>query len=877
MMNSRELRQSFFDFFSSKQHTIVPSAPMVIKNDPTLLFTNAGMNQFKDIFLDNAPIISTRIADSQKCLRVSGKHNDLEEVGHDTYHHTMFEMLGNWSFGDYFKKEAIAWAWEYLTDVLNISPDLLYATVFEGDSSDGTDFDQEAYDYWCTYLPEDRILKGNKKDNFWEMGETGPCGPCSEIHVDIRSPHEQKQTLGRELVNKDHPQVIEIWNLVFMQFNRKANGALTVLPKKHIDTGMGFERLAMIVQQKQSNYDTDIFQPLIQHIGELSHTRYGNTTEKDIAMRVIADHIRTIAFAVADGQLPSNIKAGYVIRRILRRAVRYGYTFLNLQEPFLYQLLPTLTHIMGEAYPELISQQKLIAKIIFEEEKSFLRSLTTGIQLLQGIIDKTKQENSSVIKGVDAFTLYDTYGFPFDLTTLIAREQNMSVDEKAFGAELEKQKQRARKATSTSTGDWVEISKGDGAIFIGYEATETMISIIKYRKVIAKNKTVYQLVFDKTPFYAEAGGQISDVGFIESHEGRFKITQTQKENNLIIHTSPSIPSDFETEFKAVVDKERRRKITANHSATHLLHDALIDVLGGHVEQKGSLVEADKLRFDFAHFQKLTTEEIRRVEQIVNKTIRDNIRLDEKRNIPIDEAQKLGAKALFGEKYGDSVRVIQFGKSIELCGGTHVNATGDIGFCKITSESAIAAGIRRIEAITGEVAENYIYKTSDIVQNISSILKNPKNISQHIELLVSENHQLKKQIEAFEKEQAVTYAQHILSEKEFRKSVAVVMEQVPQKYAKQLKDIAMYVKNNSPKTICVLSVADTQKIQLAVSISQETIDQFGVSAKEIIQEAAQEIKGGGGGQAFFATAGGKNPEGIAKAFSKINQYISHKIS
>jgi alanyl-tRNA synthetase len=877
MMNSRELRQSFLDFFSSKHHTIVPSAPMVIKNDPTLMFTNAGMNQFKDIFLGNAPIESSRIADSQKCLRVSGKHNDLEEVGHDTYHHTMFEMLGNWSFGDYFKKEAIAWAWEYLTEILSISPDMLYATVFEGAAEDGTDFDHDAYDEWCSYLPKDRILKGNKKDNFWEMGESGPCGPCSEIHVDIRSASERTQIPGHELVNQDHPHVIEIWNLVFIQYNRKADGSLVTLPSKHIDTGMGFERLAMITQGKQSNYDTDVFQPLISHIGKLSDATYGKESEKDIAMRVIADHIRTISFAIADGQLPSNIKAGYVIRRILRRAIRYGYTFLGLNEPFMYQLLPTLIHTMGEAYPELISQQQLIAKIIFEEEKSFLRSLTTGIQLLQRIIDKTKKTGASEISGVDAFTLYDTYGFPYDLTTLIAREQNLSVDEKEFLSELEKQKNRARQATSVSTGDWIDLSTGDGATFIGYEATETMISVIKYREVLSKKKKVYQLVFDKTPFYAESGGQIGDTGVIESTKGAFPIIDTQKENNLIIHTTLKIPENFDTEFKAIVDTERRENIAANHSATHLLHDTLCDILGSHVEQKGSLVEAERLRFDFAHFQKMTAEEIRTVEKMVNKAIRNNISLNEKRKTPIDEAQKMGAKALFGEKYGDAVRVIQFGKSVELCGGTHVSSTGNIGFFKIISESAIAAGIRRIEAVSGETAESLIYEATDTVSELSNVLKNQKNISQQVESLLSENQQLKKQIEQFEKNKAHIFAQQLIGKKTSVRSINAIIEHIPAEYSKQLKDIAMHIKNSSPETICALATSESGKVQLAVSISQDIIDAHDVSAQNIIKEAAQKIKGGGGGQVFFATAGGKNPEGISEAFVVIRDYINQNIS
>jgi len=874
-MKARELRQSFLDFFESKQHTIVPSAPMVVKDDPTLMFTNAGMNQFKDKFLGNSPITSPRVADSQKCLRVSGKHNDLEEVGHDTYHHTMFEMLGNWSFGNYFKKEAIAWAWEYLTSTLRINPEILYATVFEGDKKDGTEFDQEAYDFWREYLPEERILMGNKKDNFWEMGDQGPCGPCSELHVDIRTLEEKAKVSGAELVNMDHPQVIEIWNLVFIQFNRKANGDLETLPDKHIDTGMGFERLAMVVQGKQSNYDTDVFQPLLKQVASIAKTEYGKAEEQDIAMRVISDHIRTISFAIADGQLPSNMKAGYVIRRILRRAVRYGYTFLNLQEPFLYQIVPALIDSMGEAYPELVSQEQLITKVIFEEEKSFLRTLATGINLLDTIIEKTKTEGSKIINGVDAFTLYDTYGFPYDLTTLIAREQGLEVDEEAFTIELNKQKDRARKATTVSTTDWVELEAGNGNSFIGYDATESTVSIIKYRKVTAKKQELYQLVFNNSPFYAESGGQVGDTGYIEANGKKTFIIDTQKENNLIIHIVKELPESFDTEFVAYVNKEKRNQIASNHTATHLLHFALQKVLGTHVEQKGSLVETDKLRFDFSHFEKMTAEEIRTVEQMVNAEIRKNISLNEHRDTPIAKANEMGAKALFGEKYGDTVRVIQFGDSIELCGGTHADSTGKIGFFKIISEGAIAAGIRRIEAITSEKAEAFIYNQIDTINEVKEILKNPKDISKQVSLLNQENSALRKQIEAFEKEKAIEFAKSLQSKISDINGVSVLIENITLENP-NLKDIASQVKNSTSDIICVLANGTHGKVQLAITISDSLVNKYSISAQELIKLVSKEIQGGGGGQAVFATAGGKNVDGISKALEIISQTISQKL-
>ena len=871
-MNARNLRQSFLDFFASKQHTIVPSAPMVVKGDPTLMFTNAGMNQFKDIFLGNSPVTSPRIADSQKCLRVSGKHNDLEEVGHDTYHHTMFEMLGNWSFGDYFKKEAIDWAWEYLTKVLKIDPSILYATVFEGDKKDGTEFDKEAYDLWKQYLPEERILMGNKKDNFWEMGDTGPCGPCSEIHVDIRSAEEKQKISGKDLVNNDHPHVIEIWNLVFIQFNRKANGSLEQLPSKHVDTGMGFERLAMVVQGKQSNYDTDVFQPLIQEIATISNTIYGKNIKQDIAMRVIADHIRTISFAIADGQLPSNIKAGYVIRRILRRAVRYGYTFLNLQEPFLYRLLPSLIQSMGDAYPELVSQEKLITKVIFEEEKSFLRTLATGIVLLNTIIEKTRNSGKSTISGNDAFTLYDTYGFPFDLTMLIAKENNFEVDQEGFHVELEKQKDRAREATNVSTGDWIEISKGNGNSFIGYDTTQASVSIIKYRKVNSKNKDLFQIVFDQTPFYSESGGQVGDSGYFEALGKKTYIIDTQKENNLIIHISETLPEDVNTEFQAVVNEKNRTLTECNHSATHLLHLALQEILGTHVEQKGSLVNPERLRFDFAHFQKMTTEEIRKVEILVNESIRKNVKLQEYRETPIENAKNMGAKALFGEKYGDTVRVIQFGKSIELCGGTHIDSTGKIGFFKIISEGAIAAGIRRIEAITADQAEAFIFNQIDSISSIREILKSPSNIVTQVEQLSSENSQLKKQLESFEKQQTIAVAKELLKEIEVINNKTILIKEIEVSNAGALKDIAFNLKENLDSHIIVLGTKIDGKAQIAIATSKDIIDTYKISAQDLIKTASKEIEGGGGGQPFFATAGGKNSNGISKALSSVRQQI-----
>ena len=744
-MDSQQVRETFLQFFKSKEHEVVSSAPMVIKNDPTLMFTNAGMNQFKDIFLGNIPIKFKRVADTQKCLRVSGKHNDLEEVGHDTYHHTMFEMLGNWSFGDYFKKEAIEWAWELLVDVFKLNPDRLYATIFEGNAEDNVELDNEALQYWRKFLPDSRILLGNKKDNFWEMGETGPCGPCSEVHIDLRDDSEREKIDGACLVNKDNPLVIEIWNLVFIQYNRKADKKLELLPNKHIDTGMGFERLCMALQGKKSNYDTDVFQPIINHIAKLAGKKYGEKKDDDIAMRVIADHLRAISFSIADGQLPSNVKAGYVIRRILRRAVRYGYTFLNFDEAFIYKLVPTLVSEMGNAFPELKAQQTLIEKVIYEEEHSFLHTLANGIRLLDSIIEKKKAAAQSLIDGKSAFVLFDTYGFPIDLTQLIASENGMAVDHNEFEKELAEQKKRSQNAALVITDDWVELQPSTQTNFIGYDFTNADIVITRYRTIKTKGKTLYQLVFNQTPFYAEAGGQVGDSGYIESADEKIKIINTIKENNLIIHIAEKMPENPNTSFYAQINLKNRLSTENNHTATHLMHNALREVLGTHVEQKGSYVNPDHLRFDFSHFQKLTDEEIEQVERKVNAMIRANTIRTELRDIPMEQAQNMGAMALFGEKYGDSVRVIKFGDSVELCGGTHATITGQIGFFKILSEGAVSAGVRRIEAVTGEKAENYIYEWINLLKQIKSLFNNSPAVVQSIKKTLEENSEFRKQV------------------------------------------------------------------------------------------------------------------------------------
>ncbi len=871
-MTSQEIRNAFLDFFKSKEHQIVSSAPMVVKNDPTLMFTNAGMNQFKDIFLGNEPAKYKRIADTQKCLRVSGKHNDLEEVGHDTYHHTMFEMLGNWSFGDYFKKDAIDWAWEFLVKKMGISPDRLYATIFEGSSEDGVARDQEAFDLWKQYLPADRIIDGNKKDNFWEMGDTGPCGPCSEIHVDIRDDDERKKIPGINLVNNDHPHVIEIWNLVFIQYNRKANGSLEELPAKHVDTGMGFERLNMVLQGKKSNYDTDIFQTVITEIGKLSAKKYGDNEKQDIAMRVIADHLRAISFAIADGQLPSNNKAGYVIRRILRRAVRYGYTFLNFREPFIYRLVPVLKNQMGEAFPELNAQESLIYKVIKEEEEAFLRTLETGLKLLDGICKKAKSSNQIIISGKDAFTLYDTYGFPLDLTELILKENNLSVNIAEFNEEMEQQKSRSRNASAVEAGDWISVGQDEVVEFIGYDFNVSDVKIIKYREVKTQKKNLFHLVFNKTPFYAESGGQVGDIGSIESNNEVIKILDTQKENNLIIHITEKLPSNPESVFKATVSDDIRTATANNHSATHLLDHALREVLGKHVEQKGSLVTPDYLRFDFSHFQKVSEEELIEVQRIVNKLIRENISCNEFRSIPIKEAQEMGAIALFGEKYDENVRVIKFGDSIEFCGGIHVKSTGQIGLFHIISESAISAGVRRIEAITAGKAEELMENNSSIVKQAKHILNNPSDISQAIQDLIEKNNNLTKQIEDFERIEAMKIKDDLKNKIENINGLNVITQLISVDNAQFVKDIAFQLKNEVENLFLVLGANIEGKPNLTIMISENLVKERNLNAGNIIREAAKAIQGGGGGQAFYATAGGKNIDGLNDAIIQAKKVI-----
>ncbi|MFC0876032.1 alanine--tRNA ligase [Saccharicrinis sp. FJH2] len=873
MKTAKEIRQAFKDFFEEKEHLIVSSAPMVVKDDPTLMFTNAGMNQFKEIFLGHAKAKSPRVANSQKCLRVSGKHNDLEEVGHDTYHHTMFEMLGNWSFGNYFKKEAIQWAWEFLVERMKISPDRLYATVFEGDKEDGLERDNEASGYWNQYLPEDRIINGNKKDNFWEMGDTGPCGPCSEIHVDIRNDEERKKISGRELVNKDHPQVIEIWNLVFIQFNRMASGKLVSLPEKHVDTGMGFERLCMVLQGKQSNYDTDVFQSIIKAIGSMCNTSYGDDPKKDIAMRVIADHVRTIAFSIADGQLPSNNKAGYVIRRILRRAVRYGYTFLGFREPFMYNLTTVLNQAMGEAYPELIKNSDLISNVMHEEEESFLRTLDTGIRLLDSVIKEVKAKNETVVSGKNAFELYDTFGFPLDLTELILKENGLVVDRKAFDVEMQKQKERARNAAAIETDDWVIIKEDDREEFIGYDYLETDLYITRYRQVKSKNKTFYQLVFNVTPFYAESGGQVGDSGYIEAEGKKYSVIDTKKENNLIVHIVKELPENIEARFKATVNGKDRQLTANNHSATHLLHQALRMVLGEHVEQKGSLVCPDYLRFDFSHFHKVSDDEIRQVERIVNRNIRKNFKLEEFREIPINKAKEMGAMALFGEKYGDVVRAIKFGSSVELCGGTHVSATGEIGLLKITSESSISAGVRRIEAVTADKADEFVDNLADTLSSAKEILNNPPNLEKTLENLLAENNDLKKQLEAFKGDALKSVKGELKHKIVEQNGVKIIKSVVDKLDAGALRDLSFQLKGEYADLVCVLGTENDGKANLSVMISDDLVKSKGWHAGNIIREAAKSIQGGGGGQPFFATAGGKNPKGLEQALDKAIELLN----
>lgn len=865
-MKTKEIRQEFLSFFERKGHAIVPSAPMVIKDDPTLMFTNAGMNQFKEYFLGNGDPKDKRVADTQKCLRVSGKHNDLEEVGVDTYHHTMFEMLGNWSFGDYFKEEAIEWAWELLTDVFGIDKNNLYVTVFEGDEKDGVPRDHEAYDFWRKWIAENRIINGNKDDNFWEMGEVGPCGPCSEIHVDIRSAEEKAKVDGRSLVNQDHPQVVEIWNLVFMQFNRKADGSLEKLPATHVDTGMGLERLAMVLQGKQSNYDTDLFQTLINQIEKQSGFEYGKNETTDIALRVIADHVRAIAFSIADGQLPSNTGAGYVIRRILRRAVRYGYQTLKMNDSFLAPLSKVLVEAMGDAFPELVRNQTLIEKVIEDEEISFHKTLDHGIKRIERIIEQQKANGSTEILGEQAFELYDTFGFPFDLTELMAREAGLTVDEVGYEKALQEQKNRSRSATAVKTDDWVELVKDDTEEFIGYDNLTAQVKLTRYRKVSQKNKSFYQLVFNMTPFYPEGGGQVGDQGYIDAGNEKITIFDTKKENNLIIHLANELPKDTSATFTAVVNKKKRELSASNHTATHLLHHALRSVLGDHVVQKGSLVNPEYLRFDFSHFAKVTDEEISKIEQIVNDMIRQNLALNEMRNTPIKQAEELGAMMLFGEKYGDTVRVIQFGDSKELCGGTHVQSTGNIGWFKITSEGSVASGIRRIEAISNVTAEKYINGKLEELSAVQALFKNPKNTIHAVEEMISANHQMQKQLELFEKDRAKSVKSELKS-KITEKNGINVLEAIVSLDGNAIKDILFQLKGEVENLFAVIGGDNEDKCTISIMISDDLVKDKGLHAGNIVRAVSKHIQGGGGGQPFFATAGGKNPAGLKDAIAE----------
>lgn len=872
MLTAKEIRESFKAFFQSKEHQIVPSAPMVIKDDPTLMFTNAGMNQFKDIILGNVPIKYPRVADSQKCLRVSGKHNDLEEVGHDTYHHTMFEMLGNWSFGDYFKQEAIDWAWEYLIDVLKLDPNRIYATVFEGYEPEGLERDNEAAGYWEKHLPADHIINGNRKDNFWEMGDTGPCGPCSEIHIDLRSDEERAAVDGRSLVNQSNPQVIEIWNLVFMQYNRKADGSLESLPAKVIDTGMGFERLCMALQGKTSNYDTDVFQPIIRVIGEMCGKQYGNNAQDDVAMRVIADHIRTIAFSITDGQLPSNAKAGYVIRRILRRAVRYGYTFLGQRQAFMYRLIDILIDTMGDAYPELAAQRDLIAKVIKEEEDAFLRTLETGIRLLDKVMSEAKAAGKNVISGKDAFTLYDTYGFPLDLTELILKEHDMTVNIDEFNAEMQQQKERARNAAAIEAGDWVTLREGEPE-FVGYDLTECDAEILRYRKVKQKNQEFYQIVLNRTPFYAEMGGQVGDCGTLTTGDEVIAVENTKRENNLAIHITKKLPQDVTATFRATINKEARMATSCNHSATHLLHEALREVLGTHVEQKGSYVSPESLRFDFSHFQKVTDEELRQVERIANAKVRMAMPLDEHRNMPIAEARAMGAMALFGEKYGEEVRVVRFGSSVELCGGTHVANTGNIGMIRIVSESSIAAGIRRIEAVTGAKVEDMINEAEKMMKQIKSLFNNAANIIQTIEKSISENADLRSQVDEFTKERTLAIKEMLIKNAVEENGIKVIRYVGPM-LPEVAKDLAFMLRGEITEKMAFIAAtvkAGEEKPLLTVMLSDDVVAS-GKNASQIVREAAKVIQGGGGGQPHFAQAGGKDASKLKEALDKLHELV-----
>ena len=867
-MTAKEIRDSFKQFFESKQHAIVPSAPMVIKDDPTLMFTNAGMNQWKDIILGTRDPEPRRRADTQKCLRVSGKHNDLEEVGHDTYHHTMFEMLGNWSFGDYFKEGAIDMAWEYLVDVLKLNPEDLYVTVFEGSPEENIPRDDEAAKYWSKHVPADHIINGNKHDNFWEMGDTGPCGPCSEIHVDSRTEEEKKNgPTGRELVNKDHPQVIEIWNLVFMQYNRKADGSLEKLSMNVIDTGMGFERLVRMMQGKHSNYDTDVFQPIIKAEEQICGMKYGEKEETDVAMRVCADHLRAVAFSIADGQLPSNAKAGYVIRRILRRAVRYAYTFLGQKDGFIYQLVPTLVHEMGDAFPELKAQQTLITKVIKEEEESFLRTLDKGIAMLNNAMEKLKAEGKNQLDGVQAFRLFDTYGFPLDLTELICRENNFTVDEEQFNVEMQKQKERARNAAAVENSDWTELKAGEQQ-FVGYDYTEYNCHILRYRKVTQKKNEFYELVLDATPFYGEMGGQVGDCGVLCNENETIEIIDTKRENNQSVHIVKQLPKDPTAEFMACVDTDKRDASAANHTATHLLDYALKQVLGDHVEQKGSYVSPDTLRFDFSHFQKVTDEELRQVERMVNDMIRQDIHIDEHRDVPFDEAKKLGAIALFGEKYGDKVRVVRFGPSCEFCGGIHASSTGRIGFFKIISESSVAAGIRRIEAKTGKECEDLLYVMEDHMKAIKALFNNAKDLEGVIQKYIDEHDAMKKEIESFQA-QAVERTKNYLM-KEIRTINGVnVISRVVEMQPAAVKDLVFQLRAAvEPPFLCAIGSKFQDKPQLSIMMSDDMVKDHGLNAGQMVREAAKLIQGGGGGQPHYAQAGGKNADGLSTAVDKV---------
>ena len=868
-MTANEIRDSFLRYFESQGHLVVPSAPMVVKDDPTLMFTNAGMNQFKDIILGNREPKCRRQTDSQKCLRVSGKHNDLEEVGHDTYHHTMFEMLGNWSFGDFFKKEEIHWAYDYLVNVLKIDPANLYVTVFEGSADDGLGRDDEAAGYWAEYFPQDHIINGNKHDNFWEMGDTGPCGPCSEIHIDLRSDEEKAKVPGAQLVNKDNPLVIEIWNLVFMQYNRKADGSLEPLPHKVIDTGMGFERLCMVMQGKKSNYDTDVFQPIIKKIGELSGLTYGTDEKQDVAMRVVADHLRAVAFSIADGQLPSNAKAGYVIRRILRRAVRYAYTFLGQKEAFMYRLVPTLVEEMGGAYPELPAQQTLITRVMKEEEDAFLRTLATGINLLDGVIDETRREGKTVIDGTKAFTLFDTYGFPLDLTELICQEAGMTVDTAVFDAEMQKQKERARGAAAVMAGDWVELMPGETE-FVGWDYTEYTCHILRYREVQQKKQTFFELVLDYSPFYAEMGGQVGDRGVLCNEAETIDVVDTRRENGLPIHIVRQLPAHPEAEFMACVDTDARTASEANHTATHLLDQALREVLGDHVEQKGSLVTPAYLRFDFSHFQKVTAEELRSVERIVNERIRQDIPLQEYRDLPIEEAKNLGAIALFGEKYGDRVRVVQFGSSVEFCGGCHARSTGRLGMVRIISESSVAAGVRRIEAVTGRAAEEMIYAQDDLLASLRALFTGAKDLTVAIKKTIDDNSELKHQVEAFVHEQIQAQRDRLVAAAKTVGGVKLVSCVLPSPIAPDaVKDLAFQISGQLPENmLCVLGSIHADKPLLTVMISKNLVESRGLNAGRLVREAAVLIGGGGGGAAHFATAGGRNADGLQQAVDRV---------